>query len=77
MSCYNYSNEYKKRINFFLNDLNKLMRTSKITIDFNDGTLYFDHKYVGFLEDQDTTLLLEDEESLLHHESDEFIFSKD
>jgi hypothetical protein len=77
MSCYNYSNEYKKRINTFLNDLNTLMRESKITIDFNEGSLYFDYKYVGLLEDQDTTLLLEDEESLLHYESDEFIFSKD
>lgn len=76
MSCYNYSNEYKKNINAFLNDLNILMRKSKITIDFNEGSLYFDHKYVGLLEDQDTTLLLEDEESLLHYESDEFVFSK-
>lgn len=76
MSCYNYSNEYKKKINTFLNDLNILMRKSKVTIDFNEGSLYFDHKYVGLLEDQDTTLLLEDQESLLYHESDEFISNK-
>lgn len=77
MSSYNYSEEYKKNINNFINQLNLLMRESNVKIDFMDGALYYDQRYIGILDDQDTTILLEDEGSLVFYESPECNINED
>jgi len=72
MSCF-YNDSNKPKIKTFINNLNLFLRENQVSIDFTNGTLYFNkYGYCGILEDNgDNVLLVEDMNGNTIYESKE------